>query len=65
MSVELILKVAGIGLLVSILNQVLSKMGRDDHTGMVSLAGILMILVLVLGKLSELISVIQGLFGLN
>ena len=65
MSVDLILKVAGIGLLVSILTQVLSKTGRDDHAGLISLAGILIILVLILGKLSELISIIQGLFGLN
>ena len=65
MSVDLILKVAGIGLLVSILTQVLSKTGRDDHAGLISLAGILIILVLILGKLSELISLIQGIFGLN
>ena len=65
MSVDLILKVAGIGLLVSIMTQVLSKTGRDDHTGLISLAGILIILVLILGKLSELISIIQGIFGLN
>ncbi len=65
MSVDLILKVAGIGLLVSILTQVLSKTGRDDHAGLISLAGILIILVLILGKLSELISIIQGIFGLN
>ena len=65
MSVDLILKVAGIGLLVSILIQVLSKTGRDDHAGLISLAGILIILVLILGKLSELISIIQGIFGLN
>ena len=65
MSVDLILKVAGIGLLVSILTQVLSKTGRDDHAGLISLAGILIILVLILGKLSELISIIQGIFGLS
>ena len=65
MSVDLVLKVAGIGLLVSILTQVLSKTGRDDHAGLISLAGILIILVLILGKLSELISIIQGIFGLN
>ena len=65
MSVDLILKVAGIGLLVSILTQVLSKTGRDDHAGLISLAGILITLVLILGKLSEIISIIQGLFGLN
>lgn len=65
MSIDLILKVAGIGLLVSILTQVLSKTGRDDHSGLVSLAGILIILILILGKLTELISTIQSVFGLS
>ena len=65
MSIDLILKVAGIGLLVSILTQVLSKTGREDHSGLVSLAGILIILVLILSKLSELITTIQAIFGLS
>ena len=65
MNVDLILKVAGIGLLVSILTQVLGKIGRDDHAGLISLAGILIILVLILSKLSELIATIQTVFGLN
>lgn len=65
MNTDLIFKVAGIAILVSILTQVLGKTGRDDHVGLVSLAGILIILVLILGKLSELISIIQTLFGLS
>lgn len=65
MSIDLILKVAGIGLLVSILSQVLGKTGRDDHSGLVSLSGILIILVLILSKLSELITTIQTIFGLS
>ena len=65
MSVDLILKVAGIGFLVSILTQALSKTGRDDHSGLVSLAGILIILVLILSKVTELISTIQTIFGLS
>ena len=65
MNIELILKVAGIGLLVSILTQALGKIGRDDHAGLISLAGILIILVLILSKLSELIDMIQTVFGLS
>ena len=65
MSIELILKVAGIGLLVSILNMILGKIGREDHAGLISAAGIIIILVLVISKLSELISVIQTVFGLS
>lgn len=65
MEIGLILKVAGIGLLVSIITQALGKIGRDDHAGLVSLAGILIILVLIITKLSELISTVQSIFGLN
>ena len=65
MDISLILKVAGIGLLVSVLTQVLSKSGRDDHSNFVSLAGILIILLLLVSKLSELITTLQNLFGLT
>ena len=63
MEISLILKVAGIGLLVSALTQVLSKSGRDDHVGFVSLAGILVVLFLLITKLSDLISAIEAVFG--
>ena len=65
MDISLILKVAGVGLLVSILTQVLGKTGRDDHAALVSLAGILIVLVLIISKLSELIGAIQSVFGLG
>ena len=65
MEIGLILKVAGVGILVSILAQFLGKTGRDDHAGLVSLAGILIILVMIITKLTELISMIQNIFGLG
>ena len=65
MDISLILKVAGVGLLVSILSQVLSKYGREDHSNYVSLAGIFIVLVLIISKLSELVKLIQSTFGLN
>ena len=65
MDITFILKVAGIGLLVSILTQVLSKTGRDDHSNLVSLAGIVIILILLVSKVSDLILLIQNTFGLS
>ena len=65
MEIGLILKVAGIGVLVSILGVVLGKTGRDDHVGLVSLAGILIIFVMLISKISELLSAIQSVFGLS
>ena len=65
MEISLILKVAGVGLLVGILTQVLGKTGRDDHATFVSLAGILVVLVMIISKLSELINAIQNVFGIG
>ena len=65
MEIGLILKVAGIGVLVSILSVVLGKTGRDDHVGFVSLAGILVVFVILIAKISELLSAIQSVFGLS
>ena len=64
MDVSLILKVAGIGLLVGVLCQVLSKSGRDDHASFVSIAGIIIVLLLLITKLSDLINAIESVFGL-
>ena len=65
MEIGLVLKVAGIGILVSILGVILGKMGRDDHVGFVSLAGILVVFVILIAKISELLSAIQSVFGLS
>lgn len=64
MDISLILKVAGVGLLVVVLGQVLTRSGRDDHATFVSIAGIILVLMLLISKLSELISVIENVFGL-
>ena len=64
MEIGLILKIAGIGLIVSVLTQVLSKNGREDHANLVSLAGVITVLFLLISRLGDLISTIQGVFGL-
>jgi stage III sporulation protein AC len=64
MDVGLILKIAGIGLIVSVLCQVLSKNGREDQASLVSLAGVIIVLFMLVSKLSELIKVIEGVFGI-
>ena len=63
-SMPCVLVAAGIGLIVSILCQVLSKNGRDSEATMVSLAGVMVVLFMLIGKLSELIKVIEGVFGI-
>ncbi len=63
MDVGLILKIAGIGLIITVINQVLSKNGRDDQANLVSLAGVIIVLFLLVDKLGELIRLIQTVFG--
>ncbi len=64
MEVGFILKIAGIGLIVTVVNLFLSKSGRDDHANLVSLAGIIIAVIVLVSKLGELISLIEGVFGI-
>ena len=52
MDTGLILKIAGIGLLVSVMYQVLSKSGREEQAMLVSLAGVIIILLMLVQELS-------------
>ncbi len=64
MEVELLIKVAGIGMIVAVLSQVLSKAGRDEQATLLSISGIVIILLIVIEKVGELISVLKEVFGL-
>jgi len=64
MDVDLIFKIAAVGILVAVLNILLSRSGRDEQALMVTIAGLVCVLVLVVQKISELFSLIQELFGL-
>ena len=64
MEVELVLKVAGIGMIVAVVCQLLSRSGRDEQSTMVSLGGIVVILLMLAGKIGQIISTIKEIFGL-
>ncbi len=64
MDISLILKIAGAGLLVSVVCQILSKSGRDDQAMLVSIAGIIIVLMLLVQEISTLISTIKNTFGI-
>ncbi len=64
MESELILKVAGIGMIVAVVCQLLSKSGRDEQSTMVSLAGIIVVMLVLASKLGEIITTIKEVFGL-
>ena len=64
MDISLILKIAGIGLLVSLCSQVLSKSGKDEQSVLVSVGGIIVVMLMLVGELGELIESIRKIFGI-
>ena len=64
MSVNLIFKIAAVGILVSVLSQVLKHSGREEHAFLTSLAGLLVVLFWILQYIYELFDTIKKLFSL-
>ena len=64
MEVDLIFKIAAVGILVSVLCQVLKHSGREEHAFLVSLAGLLLVLFWILPYVSQLFESIKDLFSL-
>lgn len=64
MEVDLIFKIAAIGIIVSILNQLLSKSGREEQATMTTIAGLVVVLIMVAQKIAELFDLVKSLFNL-
>ncbi len=64
MDINLLFKIAGIGILVAVLHQVLCKAGRDDQAMMVSLAGMVIVLTIVINEISSLFQTVRTVFNL-
>ena len=64
MEVDLIFKIAAIGILVAVLNQVLSRAGRDEQAMMTTLAGLVVVLMMVVQEIASLFGLVKDLFGL-
>ena len=64
MDVDLIFKIAAIGILVAVLNQVLSRAGRDEQAMMTSLAGLVVVLMMVVQEIAQLFTMVKTLFHL-
>lgn len=62
MEVDLIFKIAAVGILVAVLNILLSRSGREEQGLMVTLAGLLVVLIIIVRKISELFELIRTLF---
>ncbi len=64
MDISLILKMAGLGIIVTVICQTLSKTGRDEQATYVSIAGIIVALMMLVGELGELLQTVKDVFGL-
>lgn len=64
MEIDLIFKIAAIGIIVSILNQVLTRSGREEQATMTTLTGLVVVLMIVAEKIYDLFELVQTLFGL-
>ena len=62
MDIDLIFKIAAVGIIVSILNQVLVRSGREEQGLMVVLAGLVCVLMLMVREISDLFDLIKSLF---
>ncbi len=63
MDVTLILKIAGVGVLVAVAAQILSRSGRDEQAMLVTVAGIVVALMLLVSEIGELFSSVRSIFG--
>lgn len=64
MDVDLIFRIAAIGILVAVLNQVLLRSGRDEQAMMTTLAGLVVVLMMVVEQISDLFDLVKNLFQL-
>lgn len=64
MDVDLIFKIAAVGIIVAVLNQVLIRAGREEQAMMVTLAGLVVVLMVVIKEIGSLFQMIKSIFGL-
>ena len=65
MQMEMLLKIAGVGLLVAVICQILNKAGREDIAALASVAGILLVLLMVVNLAREVLTQVQAMFLLS
>ena len=64
MDVDLIFKIAGVGILVAVLNLLLVRSGREEQAMMTTLAGLVVVLMMLVQQISDLFQLVKTLFGL-
>ena len=64
MDVDLIFKIAAVGMIVAVLNQLLIRSGREEQALMPTLAGLIVVLLLLVNQIADLFNTIKSVFGL-
>lgn len=64
MDVDLIFRIAGIGIIVAVLNQVLAHAGKNEQGTMITLAGVIVVLMMIITEISNLFNTVRQVFGL-
>ena len=64
MDINILFKIAGIGILIAVVHQILSKAGREDQAMMVSMCGMIIVLTMVVKEISTLFNTVRTIFGL-
>ncbi|HCA28290.1 MAG TPA: stage III sporulation protein AC [Ruminococcaceae bacterium] len=64
MDVDLIFKIAAIGIIVAVLNQLLIRSGREEQAMLTTLAGLIVVLSMIVSEISELFRTVKSVFGL-
>lgn len=64
MDVDFIFQVAGIGIIVAVLNQLLVRSGREDQAMLTTLAGLVVVLIMVVTEIGNLFETVKSVFGL-
>ena len=64
MEIDLIFKIAAIGIIVAVLNQLLIRSGREEQAMMTTLAGLIVVLMMMIYQIQDLFDTIKSLFGL-
>lgn len=64
MEVDLIFKIAAIGIIVAVLNQLLVRSGREEQAMMTTLAGLIVVLMMIIDQIDSLFKTIKSVFGL-
>lgn len=65
MEIEMVFKIGAIGILVTVISQVLSRAGREDIAGFATLAGLIIVLMMVVNMVAEFFESVRAMFGLE